>query len=138
MSKGKEVLRWIAMPFAALLTAIVVYAIGYFVTGMNMGVTEVYSGERVTSFTKVLTGCGLNFLTWGLFVLIAAAVAPRAKKVVMVVFSVLACLIVFSALVFFIIGEAQHTAVDYVYLLASLAGATVGPYYFRDVFDYKV
>lgn len=138
MKKKNEVLRWIVMPFAAVLATVVVYAIGALITGINVTETEVYNGVRVTSFTKVLTGCGLNFLVWGLFVMVAAMVAPRGKKVVMVVFSILACLITIMTAIYYATDDIKHTAIEYIYLIASLAGATIGPYYFSDTLDINV
>ncbi len=137
MSKGKEVLRWIVMPFAALSVAIVTYAIGAFITGVNIMATEDYSGVRVTSFTKVLTGCGLNFLVWALFVIVAASIAPRGKKIVMIVFSILACVLTILTITYYATSGTEHSAIEYIYLVASLAGATVAPYYVRDEFENK-
>lgn len=137
MKKKNEVWRWIVMPFAAVLATVVVYAIGALITGINVTETEVYNGVRVTSFTKVLTGCGLNFLVWGLFVIVAASIAPRGKKIVLVVFSVLACILTLLTITYYITSGTKHSAIEYIYLVASLVGATVGPYYLRDAFENK-
>ena len=117
-----KILRWIAVPFAAILGMVVFFILGKLLMGINDFSFIVYAGEKTTSLTKIISEIAINFFAGCGFVYCAIYTAPNAKKVVSVVFTTIMCMFVIAIFLFFIKNGANHSVLHYVNLLVTCIG----------------
>lgn len=119
----KNILRWIAVPFAAVLAAIVVNAIGVIYAYINGGGYTLYTGSKVTSITSIIVTIFVQGLVGYAFVKAGAYTAPKYKKITPIVLAtVLGCISILS-IILIIKGVASGTFDVWAALIATPVGA---------------
>lgn len=119
----KNILRWIAVPFAAVLAAIVINAIGVIYAYINGGGYTLYTGSKVTSITSIIVTIFVQGLVGYAFVKAGTYTAPKYKKITSIVLAtVLACISILS-IILIIKGVASGTFDVWAALIVTPVGA---------------
>lgn len=99
----KKVLRWIAVPFAAIAASFLLHIIITLWSGLNNAGYMLYTGTEGTSITKILLSLTRDFFVGGAFVLAGAYTAPTHQRTTAIVLATIDCTICVISLVYTII-----------------------------------
>ena len=128
---NKNILRWVAMPFAAIIGSIIAYLfVSLWIRGNNYGF-EVYNGVEVGSITQIILSIAAQAVFGFTFVLCGAYVAPAYNRNCAIVLSTVISMI---SIVSEIISLSQNgfLFMPFIHTIATIVGSIIGARY---VFD---
>lgn len=101
----KEVLRWVAVPFVAVIAMVIAHAVIHILSGINSAGYEFYYGVETTSVVKI--GCALlrDFCAGAAFVYAGAMTAPSHNKTTSIVLATIIGVISVISLIIVLTSE---------------------------------
>lgn len=129
----KNFLRWIAVPFAAIIGSLAAYFLVSIWTGFNNVGYEVYNGEHVASITKLILGVVAQCAAGAALVFCGTYIAPTHKKSCSVVLATIACVI---SLVSVVLHKFMYefSILLLIHCIATAGGAIYVSCNFEDIF----
>lgn len=116
----KNILRWIAIPFAAILSSLLIHIL----CTLLIGQMQSYNGINITSITDIILCIIRDLSVGGMFVYAGAMVAPKANKIVSVILATIACIM---CIISFVSNILTHGGfMTHIGIVATLIGAIVG------------
>lgn len=128
----KNALRWITVPFAAILGSFIVYAAARLLVGVNLLGLMTYTGEgvRVFSLTSILTELFVQATSGYGFVLFGTYAAPSNKKIVSIILATIFCCFIAVSLYLILINNSSFWQV--VCIIAGAIGAIFASFSTKD------
>lgn len=124
MSKTKIILRWIAVPFAAIAAMMIGHIVGTIIQAFCLNYVLIGEGEIVRAVSGIigeLTG-GICFVAGGTWV------APKANKIVSVVLATAAVVISIISLLFLCFVTKNVNLIGIIEVLFFAAGSVIYSY----------
>lgn len=116
----KNILRWIAIPFVAILSSLLIHIL----CTLWIGQMQSYNGINITSITDIILSIIRDLSVGGMFVYAGAMIAPKANKIVSVILATIACIM---CIISFVSNILTHGGfMTYIGIVATLIGAIVG------------
>lgn len=125
----KNALRWIAMPFAAIIGGAIAYAlISLWIKGNSFGYS-VYNGTEVGSITDILLAIAAQAVFGAAFVFCGAITAPMHRKICAVVLSTIISIVSIASMIW-MFSMTGFSFLQMIHFLATCGGAIGVAYYF--------
>lgn len=120
---GLTVLRWIAVPFAAILAAFIINLIGVVYTWINGNGIEFYTGGTSSiGLTTIILFLLQNFAVGFSFVWFGAYVAPSNQKNVAIILSTVQVCICVGSAILMLLGFATSSLQIWAAIIAAAIG----------------
>lgn len=118
----KNILRWIAVPFAAIIGSLIVYwFVAIWIKGNQYGF-EIYNGSKVGSLDNIILAIAAQ-AAWGVgFVYCGSVTAPSRKRICSVVLATLATILGIIAILAAFAIRGFHF-IEFLHYCASIVGA---------------
>lgn len=117
----KNTLRWIAIPFVAIISSLLIYIL----CTLWIGQMENRYGEvNVYSITDIVLSITRDLFVGGVFVYAGAKTAPKAQKTVSIVLATITCIISITSFVVNIIYRGDF--ILYLGIVATFIGGIIG------------
>lgn len=123
----KKILRWIAMPFAAIAGSLIAYFfVSLWIKGNNFGF-QMYNGVEVGSMSQILLAIAAQFISGAAFVACGSITAPSHQRTCSIVLATIITIITIATYTFTLIQGFSFLVLTH--HIATIIGAIYASWY---------
>ena len=123
-----KILRWIAVPFAALLGSFLVNAVGGIYEWINTSGASIYTGTENIGLASIIIKLLVSGVSGYVFVYAGSYVAPSSKRTVSVVLATVMAILCFISLCFMFGGLSSFSIFTLLEVLVTAGGSIYASY----------